>query len=648
MLSQKQNISENILKGIYENLPVSISRINKDGWLLEVKGNICDKNANHENIEFNYFNYYPYLRPYLEEILIKRTGVYSYETQIPSQDGSVRYFNNSAFPVENEEGDVELIIVSLDITKDTLAKESLNKKNKELKAIFDAVPDIYLRINDKGIILDYKSGPISNYNIPPELQLGKPIYQFIEKKITKILNKAIERVRKKNKLFSFIYSEPSGINKKYFEARFFPLYENEIIVIVRDITKRKIVEEKIKEKDKLLLETQKIAKIFSFIWDLKNNLVTWTDEFYNLIQKKPWEFENTPEEFLNYVHPQDKQSLILEIESTIKNKSNLYVEYRFITPDKKVIYLSTEAKLKLNKIGNPIKMIGFTQDITDRKLNELELITRKMELENVLENIESIISQKTAEVILAKENAEKANQAKTLFLANISHELKTPIHAIMSFAELGMEKIDKLDKEKIKDYFSKIYQSGERLYTLMNNLLDLSKLEIGNETYKFENEDILKLTNNIVQELEGLLKKKNLTIQLQKNTDCTIVCMDTSKIMQVIRNLLSNAIKFSQENSLIKIEITSGNYFFPGRDKKEEAIIWKIIDSGEGILEEEKEIIFEKFEKGKKYKSGNTGTGLGLAISKEIIQGHRGIIFAKNHSVLGAEFTFVIPKTQNI
>lgn len=648
MLSQKQNISENILKGIYENLPVSISRINKDGWLLEVKGNICDKNANHENIEFNYFNYYPYLRPYLEEILIKRTGVYSYETQIPSQDGSVRYFNNSAFPVENEEGDVELIIVSLDITKDTLAKESLNKKNKELKAIFDAVPDIYLRINDKGIILDYKSGPISNYNIPPELQLGKPIYQFIEKKITKILNKAIERVRKKNKLFSFVYSEPSGINKKYFEARFFPLYENEIIVIVRDITKRKIVEEKIKEKDKLLLETQKIAKIFSFIWDLKTNIVTWTDEFYRLIQKKPWEFENTPEEFLNYVHPQDKQSLILEIESTIKNKSNLYVEYRFITPDKKVIYLSTEAKLKINKKGNPIKMIGFTQDITDRKLNELELITRKMELENVLENIESIISQKTAEVILAKENAEKANQAKTLFLANISHELKTPIHAIMSFAELGMEKIDKLDKEKIKDYFSKIYQSGERLYTLMNNLLDLSKLEIGNETYKFENEDILKLTNNIVQELEGLLKKKNLTIQLQKNTDCTIVCMDTSKIMQVIRNLLSNAIKFSQENSLIKIEITSGNYFFPGRDKKEEAIIWKIIDSGEGILEEEKEIIFEKFEKGKKYKSGNTGTGLGLAISKEIIQGHRGIIFAKNHSVLGAEFTFVIPKTQNI
>ncbi len=524
-------------------------------------------------------------------------------------------------------------------------KTNIYNDYSNIQSTFDMLTDLCLKIDPNGIILDYESEPETH--LPRESIVGLHVCTFFPTYVAEKIQETLRLQKYTRKPYTFEYSVSTHSIVKRYEARFYFFSHSERIAVIHDITSRVLNQKSLSETEKLLLEIQKIAKIFTFVWDIKENRVIWTEEFFQMIRKKPDEVENTPDGFLKFVHPEDREIVIREIESSLRYRTNLYVEYRFILPGDKVAHFMSHGKLIFDEQNNPAKMIGLNQDITEQKESQLLLVSRKQELEHLLQNIEKIVSQKTAELVLAKENAERANQAKTLFIANISHELKTPIHAIMSFAELGKEKSIHPGQEKIQEYFSIIYESGNRLFRLMSNMLDLSKLDSGNETYDFTLGDILELTENTIRELQGLMKQKNLEIAIENNTDETKLIFDYSKITQVVRNLLSNAIKFSPENSRIQIELNSGNYAFKN-GKPEPSLLWKIIDSGSGIDEDEKELIFKKFEQGKKVKAGTMGTGLGLAICKEIIAGHRGVIYAENNAKQGTEFVFLIPRNQDL
>ena len=251
-------------------------------------------------------------------------------------------------------------------------------------------------------------------------------------------------------------------------------------------------------------------------------------------------------------------------------------------------------------------------------------------------------SLRKATAIAEKEkmNALEANQEKSRFLANMSHELRTPMHAILSFANLGLKKVD---NKKIERYLQNIRTSGIRLTTLLDDLLDLSKLEAGKMRASFQEQDITLLIPDAINELDSLLSRKEITIDI--NDDDHVECaIDQKLMMQVFINLLSNAIKFSPEQSTVKIRIKT----FEGELHKlqQELLEISISDQGVGIPESELETIFDQFVQSSKTRTDAGGTGLGLPITREIIALHFGKIRAisPNHgSDHGTTISIVLP-----
>ena len=287
---------------------------------------------------------------------------------------------------------------------------------------------------------------------------------------------------------------------------------------------------------------------------------------------------------------------------------------------------------------------GIDRDITDRKKTEAVL-------KKVHNELEKKVEERTADFKKAKEEAEQANQLKSEFLANMSHELRTPMHAILSFSQFGMDKLDKISEEKKRLYFKKIKKAGKQLMTLLDDLLDLSKLEAGKEVYKMEPTDIWQLINNIISEIETIRKEKNLKITVEVSLVSTKIVCDEYKIGQVVHNLLSNALKFTPEGKHITISFTSSELPFGHRSSDKEmipAITTFIKDKGIGMPEDELDSVFDKFIQSSRTKTGAGGTGLGLAICKEIIQAHNGKIWAENNPEGGATFSFMLPYEQEV
>lgn len=241
----------------------------------------------------------------------------------------------------------------------------------------------------------------------------------------------------------------------------------------------------------------------------------------------------------------------------------------------------------------------------------------------------------------AKDAAEAANKAKSEFLANMSHELRTPMHAILGFARLSLKRVDKDKDEKLATMLGKIHISGERLLNLLNELLDLSKLESGKTSFDFRETDILPGLEQTINELDPLLLAKQITVKVQNRCDTSVVVHDSKFMMQVFINIISNAIKFSPTNSAISVTLKDSML-----DDNIPALQCDISDKGIGIPENELETIFDKFSQSSKTASGGGGTGLGLSIVREILAAHGGKIWAENIPNGGAIFSFLLPRTR--
>jgi len=246
---------------------------------------------------------------------------------------------------------------------------------------------------------------------------------------------------------------------------------------------------------------------------------------------------------------------------------------------------------------------------------------------------EKMLKERTEEFEKIKNVAEAANLAKSEFLANMSHELRTPLHGILSFSGFGIKKYDQAKPEKILDYFKKIHHSGEILLNLLNDLLDLAKLESGKMAFEFHPTNLDSLIISTRNEFNSMAMERKLTINYEGSDLNGKVNLDAEKINQVLRNLLSNAVKFSPTDGMIDVIV----------QKTESLVRVSVCDQGPGIPENELEAVFDKFVQSSKTQTGAGGTGLGLAICREIIEAHNGRIWVQNNPDSGAKFLFEIP-----
>jgi signal transduction histidine kinase/HAMP domain-containing protein len=228
---------------------------------------------------------------------------------------------------------------------------------------------------------------------------------------------------------------------------------------------------------------------------------------------------------------------------------------------------------------------------------------------------------------------ESANQHKSEFLANMSHELRTPLNAILGYTELILDNIYGDVPEKIQEVLERLEENGRHLLNLINDVLDLSKIEAGQLTLSLNEYSMGDVIQTVSTSVEALAAEKNLNLKVEVPKDLSIGKGDEQRIAQVILNLVGNAIKFTDEGE-VKIEVTVSN----------ETFLVSVHDTGPGVMEADQQKIFDEFQQADGSSTRKKGgTGLGLSISKKIVDMHGGRIWVESTLGKGSTFRFTLP-----
>lgn len=377
------------------------------------------------------------------------------------------------------------------------------------------------------------------------------------------------------------------------------------------------LEEKVRERTHELEASREMLRLVmahipqGIFWKDRNSVYLGCNNVYaeklfpdsdiQIAGKTDYDLPCTPEEAAGYI---DEDQAVMNA-----NRPLLHKEEARMMPGGVVRFWETN-KIPLHDWdGAVVGILGTVEDITERR-------------------------QTTQKLQRAKDLAEAANNAKSSFLANISHELRTPLNGILGFAGLGMELSNEDGVEDLHDCFLKIENCGITLLTLLNELLDLAKMESGKMIYEQKELDVNKLIQHVVDEFSFRTRQKEIGVKLNLPKTKTFLVADEMKLGQVIRNLLSNAVKFSPDGGKVALHL----------DMEGDGIRLMVEDEGPGIPDGEEEHIFEKFIQSSETKSGSGGTGLGLAISREIVNAHGGRIWAENRGLGGARFVVALPR----
>jgi PAS domain S-box-containing protein len=322
------------------------------------------------------------------------------------------------------------------------------------------------------------------------------------------------------------------------------------------------------------------------------------------------DFVSNSVNYADIIHSDDLSRVEYRLEECLKRNVPCFIsQYRIISRSGDIRWVEEQTLIRSNQNGEVKYLHGIIVDITERK------------------KAEDIVLQ-------AKLAAEAANQTKSEFLANMSHELRTPLNAIIGFSGLLLEKTMGDINDKQERYINNVMTGGKHLLNLINNILDISKIESGKMELYYETFLISELISDVVTLVNPLTIKKRIEITTDIDERLSLITADKTKTKQILYNLLSNAIKFTDENGTIYIKAIF----------EDELLQICVKDSGIGIDEKDIEKLFHPFQQIDSAASRNyQGTGLGLALAKNFVEMHGGNIWVSSEMGKGSVFTFTIP-----
>jgi signal transduction histidine kinase/CheY-like chemotaxis protein len=374
------------------------------------------------------------------------------------------------------------------------------------------------------------------------------------------------------------------------------------LLVLQDVTELR------QSEDRLSLAVN-VSKVGFYDWDMKKDRLVFSPQM-----KKDWGIEHVPfhpNEFgLSLIHPDDRERVDREVQSAVKNRVPHHSTFRVNRSDGKMIWVEVRGQGRYDEDGTPVHFFGTSIDITEQK-------------------------QIAEELILAKIAAEDANAAKSAFLANMSHEIRTPLGAIMGFVELMKKKT--LKAEELTAYISIINRNSEQLLRIIDDILDLSKVEAGRMTIEKIDFNLPDLLSDFASLMSFKASEKGVGFEIRaKTTLPELTNSDPTRLRQILNNIVGNAIKFTDRGS-VDLEVSYRGHL----------IDFIISDTGVGMSADQSEKLFQPFSQGDisiTRKFG--GTGLGLVLTRKLCELLGGeFVLLKSEPHVGSVFRATIAAT---
>ena len=525
-----------------------------------------------------------------------------------------RYFNFSVEALKNESKEIYgLMAMAYDITEQVEARMKIKESEVKYRTLFNSIDQGFLLgeiiRNKEGKGIDYYVHQVNptyekQTGISVEMVLGKTLLQafptvdtwWIDTYAAAVDNQCPVRFER---FFEF--------TNRWFEIKASPLEQDMFTILFTDITERKQAEEKLKESENRFRIIADAASVLIWTIDANGSSAYYNKTFRDFIGVSKDEDIAVWEKI---VHPDDFQYWMDTINNAIAQRSAYSMEFRLLRHDGQWCWVLVQ--------GNPrtdsdYQFLGFSfsaVDITERKKYENELIE-------------------------AKAVAENAAKSRQQFLSNMSHEIRTPLNSIIGFTNVLAK--TKLGSEQ-KEFVEAISTSGKSLNLLINDILDLAKVDAGKMTFEKHPIEIRKSITSILHSFDMKIKEKNLELAIEHDSKVPSVLLgDSLRLNQIFFNLLSNAIKFTHKGK-IKLSIKLLH-----EDKENVTIEFVVSDSGIGIADNKINSIFNLFEQAEiNISTSYGGTGLGLSIVKQLVEGQGGSVSVKSKLGEGSAFSFTL------
>ncbi|MFW6303816.1 MAG: PAS domain-containing sensor histidine kinase, partial [Candidatus Sumerlaeota bacterium] len=395
-------------------------------------------------------------------------------------------------------------------------------------------------------------------------------------------------------------------------SRLLPYDGQETLVsIARDISERQRQRQQRweeRERMQLVLQAGELG-----LWDVdwEHDEKYFNETYAEMLGYRLEEVQSTPDFWKKHLHPEDRQAALSLFRKHKAGESEDYEgEYRMRRRDGQWCWVLAHGKVVArDHQGRALRAVGTHMDVTQRKTFESVLVE-------------------------AKESAEMATLAKSQFLANMSHELRTPLNAIIGFSDLLLRQFSGPLTEKQEEQLTLISQSGNHLLELINDILDLSKIEAGKTNFVPERFDLRTLSLEALQTVQAEARAAGINLKADVQSAGKIVA-DIKSIRQVLLNLLSNAIKFTREGGEVRLTV---------RNAGDKALI-TVADTGIGIDPEDQKRIFEVFQQlDSSHRRQFQGTGLGLALCRSLVELHGGKIWVDSVKDKGSAFNVLLSR----
>ena len=340
----------------------------------------------------------------------------------------------------------------------------------------------------------------------------------------------------------------------------------------------------------LLFEAQEVAHIGSWEWDMAADRVTWSDELYRIYGLEPQSMNITFERYLERIHPDDRDLVKKTVERAAADGSSFVFEHRTVLGDGLVRWLQGRGRVLLNDAGLPVRMVGTSQDVTERK-----------QLDDLRDTI----------------------------LSTVSHELRTPLTSIVGFAVTLRERGQTLDPATYSEIVGHLAEQSQRLQRLLTDLLDLDRLRLGLVHPTFRPTDVGKL-------VEGVVAERRLDSRLVKfRAESAVAEVDAPKIERIVENLIVNAVKHTPPETAISVSVQN----------REGGVLIAVDDRGPGVDESERDAIFQLFQRGDQV-AGVPGVGVGLSLVSQFAALHGGRAWVEENPGGGASFRVLLPASR--